>query len=187
MPPISPTTLFVAGSISMTLSPAALVCTMRTVAASSAADARSRARPRESLVFIATHFKLPGHGADPLFHPAGAGGLVARLRGVQGHGPAAAGQKPAGARSLHHLPFDRDPVPAAAVAEGARRLYRGRDPQELRGGLAVRAAGRAVEEPPAGDAAGPRSRRHRIPSGREALAVAGRSRVEDAGRLGEPR
>src|SRR5215813_5299513 len=87
MPPISPTTLFVAGSISITLSPAALVCTMRTDAAWTAAEAATRARARESLVFIATHFKLPRHVADPLFEPSPPGWFDARLRRLQGEGP----------------------------------------------------------------------------------------------------
>src|SRR5205809_6954942 len=124
MPGISPTTSFVVGSISMTLSPAALVCTIRTEAAWTAADAARRAAARESLVFIATHFKLPGHVADPLFESLRAGGVGARLRRVQGQGPAAPRRKTARPCALYYLPFDRNGLPAAAAAEGAGRLYR---------------------------------------------------------------
>src|SRR3954470_874254 len=108
MPPISPTTLLVAGSISITLSPAALVCTMRTVAAFSVREPAARATrtARESLVFIATHFKLPGHVADAFFDAARAGGILARLRYVQGKGPAAPRGKTAWTCALHHLPLD---------------------------------------------------------------------------------
>src|SRR4029078_5712119 len=94
MPVISPTTLLVSGSISMTLSPAALVWTIRTVAAcservaSGRAPARTRAATKD-LVFIATHFKLPSHVVDPLFHGLGPGArrpgiLDARLHPLQG-------------------------------------------------------------------------------------------------------
>src|SRR5262249_45587201 len=180
MPPISPTTLFVAGSISITLSPAALVCTMRTDAAWTAAEAaaRTRARARESLVFIATHFKLPRHVADPLFEPRAPGRFGARLRRLQGEGPAAARRETAGARPLHHLPLDRDGLPPAAAAEGPRRLHRGGNAQELRGRVAVRAARRAAQEPTPRDAARARRRRHRVPSRGQALDIAGRSGVE---------
>src|SRR5256885_1621003 len=187
MPGISPTTLFVAGSISITLSPAALVCTIRTEAAWTAADAARRASARESLVFIATHFKLPSHVADPLFDSFRASGLGARLHRVQGQDSAAARGKAAWARTLHHLPFDRDRLPPAAAAEGPQRLHRRGDAQEFRRGLAVRAARRPDEEPPAGDAARARGRRHRVPPGRQALGFAERSRVEDARRVGDPR
>src|SRR5262252_4151352 len=153
MPPISPTTLCVVGSISITLSPAALVCTMRTVAAWTAAEATRRARTRESLVFIATHFKLPGHVADPLFEPFRAGGDLARLRRVQGQSAAAPRRETAGARPLHHLSFDRHRLSAAAAAEGTDRLHRRGNKKELRGGGALRAPGRPFEEPPADHAA----------------------------------
>src|SRR5207247_8486852 len=55
-----------------------------------------------------------------------------------------------------------------------------------RGDRARRPAGGADEEPAADNAAHARSGRHGIPSGRQALELAGRSRVEGARRLGEP-
>src|SRR5262245_53037296 len=132
MPPISPTTLFVAGSMSITLSPAALVCTMRTVAAWTAVrPAAARARARGSLVFIATHFKLRGHVADPFFDAPVPGRAGARLRHVQGEGRAAAGREAPRSRPLHHVPLDGHRVPAAAPAEGARVVQRRGVPQEL--------------------------------------------------------
>src|SRR5439155_15194065 len=109
MPSMAPTTLFVAGSISITLSPAALVCTMRTVLASTVAAKHKPART-ESLVCMEEHFNpgphvmealpsnlprgmttgttLPGHMADPVFRPRLAEPtpsaiLHARLRNVQ--------------------------------------------------------------------------------------------------------
>src|SRR5438093_7295409 len=187
MPPISPTTLFVAGSISITLSPAALVWTMRTVAAWTTVRVPARmARARESLVFIATHFKLRSHAADPFFDAPVPGDAGARLRPVQRKGRAAPGREAAGPCPLHHVPFDRHRLPAAAAAEGTRGLHRRGIAQELRRRRAIRAAGRAAQEPAARDAAGARSGRHRIPSRREALGVADRSGMEDARRLGEP-
>src|SRR4051812_22666060 len=123
MPGISPTTVLVAGSISVTLSPAELVWTMRTDAAWTAAEAATRASARESLVFIATHFKLPAHVADPLFERLRAGRLGARSRRVQGQDSAAAGGETAGPRPLHHLSFDRHGIPSAAAAEGTGRLH----------------------------------------------------------------
>src|SRR4051794_30869013 len=128
MPPISPTTLLVAGSISMTLSPAALVCTIRTVAASKVRLPASTARARESLVFMATHFKLPRHVGDCFFGAARPVGILARFRGLQGESAAAACRKAAGPCPLHHLPFHRHRLPAAAAAEGPHRLQRRRDP-----------------------------------------------------------
>src|SRR6478672_7764749 len=160
MPPISPTTLLLTGSISITLSPAALVCTMRTVAAWRVSEPAATARARESLVFIATHFKLPGHVADSFFGTPAAGGVDARFRGVQRQGPAAAGRKAAGTRPVHHLPFDRHRVPAAAAAQGAHRLHRRGNAEELRRGGALRAARRASEEPAAHHAAQARGGRH---------------------------
>src|SRR5947207_15523223 len=117
MPLISPTTLLVAGSISITLSPAALVCTIRTVAAPRArGPASDKARIRESLVFIATHFKLPGHVVDLLFRAAVPAGAGARLRCLQGDRAAAADREASGACPLHYLPFDRDGVPADSAS-----------------------------------------------------------------------
>src|SRR5262245_28453852 len=91
---ISPTTLFVAGSMSMTLSPAALVWTILTLEACRTSVVRdvkiANATAIESLVFIATHFKLPGHVADPLFHVDPANLVHPRLRVFQDEGPAAA-------------------------------------------------------------------------------------------------
>src|SRR5262245_57818855 len=96
---ISPTTLFEAGSISITLSPAELVWTIRTVEASTLSVAR-RAIPSaiESLVCIATHFKLPGHVAHPLFHVDPATLVHPRLRLLQDEGPAAVPRKTARTR-----------------------------------------------------------------------------------------
>src|SRR5204863_6390687 len=124
MPPISPTTLFVAGSISITLSPAALVWTMRTVAAWATVRVAARmARARENLVFIATHFKLRGHVADPFFESSVPGDPGARLRHVQRKGRAAPGREAPRPRPLHHVPFDWHRLPAAAAAEGTRGLH----------------------------------------------------------------
>src|SRR5690348_16186753 len=125
MPGISPTILFVSGSISIKLSPAELVWTIRTVAAWSAVEAARSASAREHLVFIATHFKLPGHGADPLFEPPRAGGLDARLRRVQGENPAAPDGKASGPRALHHVPLDRHEFSPHPAPEGTHRLHRG--------------------------------------------------------------
>src|SRR5689334_22390167 len=95
---ISPTTLLVAGSISITLSPAALVCTMRTEDASRASPEVASANVRKKdLVCIAGYFKLRSHVGDPLFlaerpgaRAGGCGGpdtvVVPRFRGLQGEG-----------------------------------------------------------------------------------------------------
>src|SRR6266850_1505102 len=139
IPPISPTTVFVTGSISITLSPAALVWTIRTVAAwrVRVPSARAGASSRESLVFIATHFKLPGHVAVSFFElPAPGRRLDPRLRRLQGKGPAAPRREAPGPCPLYHVPFDQHGVPAAAAPEGADGIHRGRVAKELRGGLA---------------------------------------------------
>src|SRR3954465_10535946 len=126
MPLISPTTVFVAGSISITLSPAALVWTMRTVAAPTARLVISaKARIRESLVFIATHSKLPGHVVDLLFCPPGPAGLRAELRRLQGDRAAAPDGEAAGARPLHHLPLDRHRIPSGPAPPGTPGLHGG--------------------------------------------------------------
>src|SRR5262245_57526982 len=139
MPPISPTTLFVAGSISITLSPAALVWTMRTVAAWTTVSAPARmAGTRESLVFIATHFKLRGHVADSFFEPPVPGGARTRLRHIQRKGRAAPGREAPGPRPLHHVPLDRHRVPAPAAAEGACGVHRRGIAEELRRRDAIR-------------------------------------------------
>src|SRR5262245_51733927 len=119
---ISPTTLLVAGSISITLSPAALVWTMRTVAASSVATlttapstiaaVRGRKAPgvkdaRKDLVGIRGYFKLRSHVGDVFFAAPGhrARGVGrSRLRGLQDEDPAAAARETAGARALLRLP-----------------------------------------------------------------------------------
>src|SRR5579872_4232071 len=114
---ISPTTLFVAGSISITLSPAELVWMMRTVAAPSVRPAQAaRARARESLVFIATHSKLPRHVADSFSERPRAAGVRARLRRLQGEGAAAVHRKAARTRALHRVSCERHFLPAAAAA-----------------------------------------------------------------------
>src|SRR5690349_3748534 len=116
---ISPTTVFVAGSISITLSPAALVCTMRTVDAESGAPAARSASDRTyPLVCIAGYFKLRSHVGDPLFLPARPGAAPAgqpRLRGVQDHGAAAPARKAARARALLRLSLDRHRLPSAGA------------------------------------------------------------------------
>src|SRR6266481_10197813 len=133
IPPISPTTLFVTGSISITLSPAALVWTIRTVAAWRVRVPSARAISRESLVFIATHFKLPGHVDVPFFDLPAPGGLVSvELRPLQGEGPAAPRREAARPCPLHHVPFDRHGVPAAAPPERADGIHRRGIAQELR-------------------------------------------------------
>src|SRR5258707_15354884 len=112
MPLISPTTLFDTGSISITLSPAALVWTMRTVAAPRArVPATEKARIRESLVFMATHSKLPGHVVHVLSCPPRPAGRGARFRRVQGQRPAAADREASRPRPLHHLSLDRHRLP----------------------------------------------------------------------------
>src|SRR5215471_10746626 len=185
---ISPTTLSVAGSISMTLSPAELVWTIRTVAAWRVSVARSASPIAiESLVCIATHFKLPGHVADPLFHVDPANLVHPRLRLLQDESPAAVPRKAARTRPLLDLPRPEHRLPPGGAAQGADRVYRGGNAEELRGGQPDGAAGRPAQEPPADDAAGSRSRRNRVPPGWEALGFAERSRVEDPGRLGEER
>src|SRR5215471_17018371 len=128
MPLISPTTLFVAGSISMTLSPAALVWMIRTVAAPTARVVTSgNARIRESLVFIATHSKLCGHVVDLLFcRLPGADLAGARFYRFQGVGPAAPHREAAGTCPVHHLPLDRHRVPADPASSRPRGLHRGR-------------------------------------------------------------
>src|SRR5262245_9750653 len=110
---ISPTTLFVAGSISITLSPAALVWTMRTVAACKVRPAAAtRAASTEHLVFIAQHSKLPGLVGDPLFAfrapGRGAAALDARLHGVQNESAAAPRGEAAWTRALRHVSLDRN-------------------------------------------------------------------------------
>src|SRR5262249_24046289 len=151
------------------------------------AEAATRARTRQSLVFIATHFKLPGHVADPLVELLRAGGDLARLRRIQGQGAAAPRRETARARPLHHLSFHQHRLSAAAAAEGTIGLHGGGDAEELRGGRAVRAPRRSAEEPAAVHAARAPGRRDRVSPGRQALGLAERSRVEDARRLGEPR
>src|SRR5438034_750888 len=112
---ISPTTLFVTGSMSMTLSPAALVWTMRTVAAwSDRPPPTIRASSTEHLVFIAQHSKLRSHVGDLVFAAAGSGpsanggaaALDARLRVLQEQSAAAPRRKTAGPCPLHHVPLD---------------------------------------------------------------------------------
>src|SRR6185436_10742545 len=129
---ISPTTLFVTGSISMTLSPAALVWMIRTVAACRVRPAHRRtAISREHLVFIAQHSKLRSHGADLLFaavwrHGAGRGAaaLHARLRVLQNQSAAAPRRKAAGARAVRDVPLPKHGVPAAAAACRPDGLHR---------------------------------------------------------------
>src|SRR4051812_31620408 len=176
IPLISPTTLLVAGSISMTLSPAALVWTMRTVAAAAPRlAATANPRIRESLVFIATHSKLPGHVVDLLFCPPGPGGPGARFRRVQGQRPAAADRKAPRPRPVHHLSLDGDRLPPDPAAAGPPGLYGRGVAQELRGGEPDGPSRRTAQEPPSHHAARARSRRHRVPSGRQALGFADRS------------
>src|SRR2546425_2198300 len=152
---ISPTTLFVAGSISITLSPAELVWTIRTVDACSVRVVRmARASTAESLVVIIyslagpprsripptrragrlrggysrrrpTHFKLHGHVADPLFNADPSTVLDPRFRLLQDEGAAAAPREAAGARPLLDVPLAKHGLPAAGAAEGAHRVHRG--------------------------------------------------------------
>src|SRR5438552_64212 len=139
MPAISPTTWLVSGSMSMTLSPAAFVWTIRTVAAcSDRASGRTRVRATtKDLVFIATHFKLRSHVADPLFHDVGpdrAGGsgrLGAQLRRVQGEDRAASARETARSRTLRRVPFDRHELPPAAALAGPEDVDRRTVAEEL--------------------------------------------------------
>src|SRR5580765_6090814 len=197
MPAISPTTLLVSGSISMTLSPAALVWTIRTVAAcservtSGSAPARTTAATKD-LVFIATHFKLPSHVVDPLFRGLGPGtgrpGIVdARLHRVQGENRAPPAREASRPRALCRLSFHRHELPAAAALARAEGVDRRAVAEELPDGQPVRAARRADEKPVPGDGAGARGGRRRISSRRQALADPGRSGVEDDGVLGQRR
>src|SRR5580765_1819307 len=152
MPSICPTTVFVTGSISITLSPAALVWTMRTLAAcrdaAAAASNPTRTERTKRLVFIAGYFKLRSHARDPLFaggpvgsrvgHPAGvgAGRLRAELRRVQGEGRAAAAREAPRPRALRCLPLDGDGVPPAAAVARGEDLERRAVAEELRDGQA---------------------------------------------------
>src|SRR5262245_10836961 len=131
MPPISPTTLLVAGSISITLSPAALVCTIRTVPARTVATARRHASATESLVLMEEHSKLSRHVADPLSPARPAGGRArpgvdARLRDVQDEDPAAVHGKAARPRTLLGVSCAQHGVPPAAAPARALRVHRGR-------------------------------------------------------------
>src|SRR4029453_5014281 len=135
MPPIAPTALLVAGSMSMTLSPAALVWTMRTVAAPRVAVARKHASKTESLVCMEDHSKLSRHVADPLFPPRrpdgrAAAGVDARLRDFQDQGPAAPPREASRACALHHLSRAQYRVPAAAAAAGPLGVQRRGDAEE---------------------------------------------------------
>src|SRR5437764_14970885 len=106
---ISPTTLLVAGSISITLSPAALVWTIRAVAARAVRPvAATIASSTRGLVGIAGYFKLRSHALDPLFRPRPAGRLRARLRRLQEPRRAPAAREAAGPRPLLRVPLDRD-------------------------------------------------------------------------------
>src|SRR5947208_1106241 len=147
MPPISPTTVLVEGSISITLSPAALVWMIRTVAAWSVATAIAEARTTESLVRMEEHSKLSGHVADALFpaRPADrrpVAGVDARLRDVQGEGPAAPAREAARPRALLRVPLHRHRVPVAADAGRPHRVHGRGNPQELRNGEPLRRARR---------------------------------------------
>src|SRR5580765_5310300 len=123
---ISPTTLLVAGSINITLSPAALVWTIRTVAASTSAVAASRAPSRtKGLVFIAGYFKLRSHAVDRLFRCPAAGVSRAGLRGLQGQGRAAAARKTSGSRTVCRLPFHRHGLSSPAAGGRREGLERG--------------------------------------------------------------
>src|SRR5476651_245193 len=115
MPAISPTTLLLTGSISITLSPAALVWTIRTVAARAVRTASgSISSSTESLVFIREHSKLPGHVADPLFRsldPGSSGpgphGVAAQFRPLQDHGGAPLSREAPWSRPLRRVSLDR--------------------------------------------------------------------------------
>src|SRR5262245_31591756 len=97
---------------------------MRTVAAWTVSVPARMARARESLVFIATHFKLRSHVADAFFEsPVPGRGARARLRRLQAEGRAASGRETAGPRALHHVPFDEHRLPAPAAAEGTRGVH----------------------------------------------------------------
>src|SRR6266511_1912839 len=154
MPSMVPTTLFVAGSISITLSPAALVCTIRTVAALRVAATRQTARATKRLVFIGTHFKLCSHVVDPLFHGvdpggpsgSGAGTAAARLRGLQGEGRAALSREAPRPRAMRGVPLDRHRLPPPAAVAGAEDLERRAVAEELRHAGALRPPRRALEE-----------------------------------------
>src|SRR5213593_728748 len=156
MPAISPTTLLVSGSMSITLSPAALVCTILTVAAWSesvaSGKAPTRTRATKDLVFIATHFKLPSHVVDPLFHGMGPGArgprvLDARLRRLQSENRAASAREAPRSRALLRLPFHRHELPPAAALAGPEDVDRRAVAEELPDGQPVRAARRSDEEP----------------------------------------
>src|SRR5687767_12774551 len=120
----------------ITLSPAALVWMMRTVAALTMVAARTHARTTESLVLMEEHSKLSGDVAAPVSparpagHSAGAG-VHARLRNLQDEDPAAVHRKAPRPRALLGLSCAQLGVPAAAAAGGAHRLHRGRIAQEL--------------------------------------------------------
>src|SRR5581483_2604529 len=179
---ISPTTLLVTGSINITLSPAAFVWMMRTVPAPCRKPRLHTAiTAPNNLVFMTGHSKLSQHVVHPVFAPAGG----PRLSDLQSEGRAVAAREASRSRALYHLPFDGDGVPAAAAAERRDEVRRRGIAEELRHGEEVRAAGQREGESAAADAARARSRRNRIPPRRQALGVAGRSRVEGARRLGQ--
>src|SRR5580765_8486222 len=115
--------------MSMTLSPAALVWTMRTVAACTVVVARRHASTTESLVCMEDHSKLSRHVADTIFPPRrsvgrSAAGVDARLRDLQDEGAAAVPREAAGSRALQRLSRVQYRVPAAAVAAGPLGVHR---------------------------------------------------------------
>src|SRR5262249_33343346 len=171
MPPISPTTLLVAGSISITLSPAALVWMIRTVAAWSVATVITEASTTESLVRMEEHSKLSRHVADALFPDRPADGRAraavdAGLRDVQDDGAAAPAREAARPRALLRVPFDRHRLPPPAPVAWPHGLHRGGIAQEFRHGEPLRRSRCADEEPAPRHAARARGWRDRIPSGR---------------------
>src|SRR5262249_570253 len=168
--------------------PAAFVWMMRTVDASSARPAATTMSVRmKGLVRIGGYFKLRSHVGVPLFLPAPARVAPARFPGLQGESAAAAPREAAPPRAPLRMPFHRHGIPPAGALAGRDRVERRADAEELRGGQTLRPSRRADEEPAADDAARARGGRHRVPPGRQALGVEGRSRMEAARRMGERR
>src|SRR5579864_4252977 len=158
------------------------------LAAPSASVVKGSSISTESLVFIREHFKLPAHVAAFLFRAAGpdystAGGP--RFRGLQNESAAAFSREAPGACTLRRLPLHRHGVPPASVDAGRHDVDRRPVAKKLRDGSSLRGARCACQEPAPDDAALTRSGWLGVPPWRQALGVAGRSRVADPRGLGQ--
>src|SRR5437867_11725888 len=166
MPAISPTTLLVTGSMSITLSPAAFVWTMRMVAARSvtvagiARMARDASMLAVSLVFMAPHFSRTG--ARSKLPPVSTAGPSC-------HPWTSPGCPKSGATASHRSPGGQA-YGASGMASLVHRVAGGRSASVhvVIGLRHVQSAGAAA---PRGEAAGPCPLhhvpldRHRLPAG----------------------